>query len=602
MSSIYSGVVPAMIVLIISLHLSQDKLAELIDGISTPPVQQDYIDPMMRTVIDPAMQSALDYASSHAFHCSSTCGTVSGNWTIYNPTMNSTTFNFARSSLCFESGHYYFGNDPTFNGFDITGNNKAIIGCPGTVFFISPSVGINVTLVQPNMGNSTSTLRAINFHCGSNVTVDGIAFDGTNGLLTLVSACQWIGKIGSNFIVSNVVMQNLIYSPNPTFVTPPIYINTYTGVIVINSTFQNLFTTPGNVYWFPVVSATDSNAVYLANNQFLNVNGVALYPQTDNLVTIYNGIYVLNNTVTSESGNLVALGLRLLLNHTYVQNNVFINSSAWGLVFNNAPCQLPAFVANTMVGYTVISNNSWVNAAPLEIEANWLWMLNNTFANSSVRQQFSVGCSSDIQLYNNSFFNIGGPFSVDGQNPYGGGYPNSAICCHQLNLNGFGPNNINIGNNSYKSVGTIPDGVHAGDVNNGFDWDICWVTSGPLPARCGLPLSGNPPTNLQLGYYFGSILTFTATDAVSFMIQINNITQFNVLTNYQVENSVFNLSGGLPYTAHITALNPSGYLAGDIVFTSASSSTIAHPTERYFLPIINTPKKVAGIPAVPKKV
>lgn len=87
---------------------------------------------------------------------------------------------------------------------------------------------------------------------------------------------------------------------------------------------------------------------------------------------------------------------------------------------------------------------------------------------------------------------------------------------------------------------------------------------------CNLP--GEPPSNLQLSYYFGNYfgLAFTALNANSFSILINGVRIDHIVTNYAVKNSLFNITvpptGPILLNAVIFAVNDFGEINGTIQF------------------------------------
>lgn len=93
---------------------------------------------------------------------------------------------------------------------------------------------------------------------------------------------------------------------------------------------------------------------------------------------------------------------------------------------------------------------------------------------------------------------------------------------------------------------------------------------GDLNIACNLP--GEPPSNLQLSYYFGNYfgLAFTALNANSFSILINGVRIDHIVTNYAVKNSLFNITvpptGPILLNAVIFAVNDFGEINGTIQF------------------------------------
>jgi hypothetical protein len=513
--------------------------------------------------------------------CKSTCDAVSmGNDRVIISFQPGDHLNFTGLTnivYCFNPGAYYLSDNVQMNNFNY------FIGCPKSiVYVVTPNSSISYQLI--------STPRDY-------VYLKGMTYDFSQGN----------GFIGQMYAqpLDHLVISNCTFA-NAYFDYPIISLNN------VSLIYDNLFYNVS--YALGPSSGGGAHSVNIYNNLFYNVNNhvdLGWFGESG-----YQSHFMFNNNTIIVDDKLIALGYNQIVNlegHVFApmqirNNRVSCQGSCpnW-FVVNQAgdfswACPVGNFTLGWITNNTLISNVSTSNWDTFFSDFGPLTAVivkNNTFeivGNSHRGFPFALETISSVWFANNTF--IGNSLGNQ-MNPYGsGGNPSQGynVCGGVVpieSMNTFGTNYF------YNTVSQSWLAFNGTDYAGGTQWppSVCGKggtfvpcchpftpLAGQAACRCGsIPyyggdltiacnLPGEPPSNLQLSYYFGNYfgLAFTALNADFYSILINGIRKDRILTNYAVINSVFNLTipptGPLLVDAVIFAVNKFGEISGTISF------------------------------------
>lgn len=549
-----------------------------------------YIDPDLiylgpDVLNDKSTLAMWDWVHGFQPQCTTTCAALFAQPNPYNISYVSFTAGFLDGQLnftgatntlyCFDAGVYQLNNSVHMN------SHNYFIGCPNSIVYVTPPGFLQLVSVPT-----------------SYIYFSGLTYDFSFGT----------GYIGHNYAWDTFVDQLIVY--NCTFANlfmdyPLISLN---NVALI---FDNLFYNVS--YALGPASGGGAHSISVYNNVFYNVqNYLSLGwfgSQGFTQYFVFN-----NNTIIMDEKMLHGAYYNQIINlEGYVmspfqmRNNRIScqrNCASWLVINyagdNAALCPVGNFTLGWITNNSLIVNNTestsmFSDFGPL----TGFLVKNNSFeivGNSARGFPFALETISSVLFVNNTF--IGN--SLGGQmNAYGtGGSPSPGynVCGGVLpieSMNTFGTNYF------YDTVALTWRSFNGSDYKGGTQWppSTCGNSGTFVPCchpytpalgmaicRCGTvpyygndPVScqaaGDPPSNLQISYYFGLYfgIAFTATNADTFSIVINNVRQDNISTNYAIVKSLFNVTvpptGPVTLIATIIAENKFGQTNGTIPVT-----------------------------------